>query len=474
MARHMTDDRSAVPRKGGRRKGDSGHHNDGIHKRCPCNRKRWGDCSHDWWFSITINHQTYRFNMTKRAGLPRGKSLSRSEADGLRDQFRTLARDGKITRRGWLVKAATSPADEKTLRSVADNLIEHWTNDPKRRPHRVPILKEHLNSICRTVVGDRPFGERIFAELTTADMEAFRDARRRLMREREAELAERRRRIDAGDKEARKLPVSPEIPHAQRGEVGINRSLERLRALFNFAIARDLYPRENPFVKHGQPVIALAPETARKRRLQGDEEARLLQHASPELRDLIVAALDTGMRRRELLSLQWAHVLYDAKHQPKDLVVTAENSKTGIEREVPVLSRRFGEILLRRRLGPNGKKLPLTVHVFGNEVGEEVDNVKTSWRAACRRAGIEGLNFHDLRRECGSRWLEAGVGLLTVSYYLGHKKVTTTDTYLASSPTIRREELRAFEERRGNAFPNLSQTAATDPSGFEKAKEAVH
>ena len=84
------------------------------------------------------------------------------------------------------------------------------------------------------------------------------------------------------------------------------------------------------------------------------------------------------------------------------------------------------------------------------------------------------LDFHDLRRECGSRWLEGRVGLLTVSALLGHTQVTTTNTYLASSPAIAEEELRAFEESRGNAFPNLSQTASPNPSGVEKASEAVH
>jgi hypothetical protein len=57
---------------------------------------------------------------------------------------------------------------------------------------------------------------------------------------------------------------------------------------------------------------------------------------------------------------------------------------------------------------------------------------------------------------------------------LTHTQVTTTNIYLASSPAIAEEELRAFEARRGNAFPNLSQTAEADPSAIEKVSEAVH
>jgi integrase len=268
--------------------------------------------------------------------------------------------------------------------------------------------------------------------------------------------------------------VSPELPHARQGEVGINRTLERLRALFNWGIERGHYHSENPFLKHGRPAIRMAKEVARTRRLNGDEEQRLLLHASDELKDLIIAALDTGMRRRELLSLKWSNVMVDAKDQPKAIMVSAESAKTNRPRTVPIMSARLRTVLLRRRLGPNGKKLPSSAHVFGNEVGEPVNNVKKAWRGACRRAKITGLNFHDLRRECGSRWLEGGVGLLTVSALLGHTQVTTTNTYLASSPAVAEDELRAFEAGRGNAFPNLSQTAPPDPSGLEKASEAVH
>jgi hypothetical protein len=97
----------------------------------------------------------------------------------------------------------------------------------------LPALTKHLNGICRTVVDDVPFGERVFADIRTRDIEAFRDARRRVLKARDADRAERARRIAAGDKTARKLPVSPELSHARQGEVGINRTLERLRALLN-------------------------------------------------------------------------------------------------------------------------------------------------------------------------------------------------------------------------------------------------
>ena len=143
--------------------------------------------------------------------------------------------------------------------------------------------------------------------------------------------------------------------------MGINRQLEVLRSLFNWAIKRKLYRRESPFLENGQPTITFAKEAARERRLQGDEEARLIREASPHLKALIIAALDTGMRRGELLNLQW-----------RDVVQTSKG------------------------------------HTAFFVLGEPIDSVKTAWRATCRRAGIADLNFHDLRREHGAAcWREA-------------------------------------------------------------------
>ena len=54
---------------------------------------------------------------------------------------------------------------------------------------------------------------------------------------------------------------------------------------------------------------------------------------------------------------------------------------------------------------------------------------KTAWRLTCRRAGIEGLHFHDLRREAGSRLLETpGVNVADVRGFPGHRDVSQTDT----------------------------------------------
>lgn len=98
--------------------------------------------------------------------------------------------------------------------------------------------------------------------------------------------------------------------------------------------------------------------------------------------------------------------------------------------------------------------------MFGDEVGARIKDIRTAWDNAVLRAhGVEvvrghagrvsaenrarlqsiDLNFHDLRHEAGSRKLESGWPLHAVSRWLGHTKLTTTDTYLNATTRLLHE-----------------------------------
>jgi integrase len=194
----------------------------------------------------------------------------------------------------------------------------------------------------------------------------------------------------------------------------------------------------------------MARPQPRTRRLQPGEEERLMAAAGVHLRHLITAALDTGCRRGELLSLQWLHVAMNEDGEPKALVLPAHMTKTDRGRSVPI-SPRLRAILQLRRLDPEGKAHGPNAYVFGNQFGEKVSDVKLAWRGACKRAGIDGLTFHDLRREAASRLLQGGVDLLTVSMLLGHQKATTTDTYLRGRDDLIERQLQEYYERRADS-----------------------
>ena len=154
-----------------------------------------------------------------------------------------------------------------------------------------------------------------------------------------------------------------------------------------------------------------------------DEEERLLKAASPHLQRLIIAALALAARLGELLNLQWSEV--DLKHRRIRLL--AHKTKDGDERMLPV-SDAFAAVLELVKTGPDEKPRAPTAFVFGNAVGDRIGSIKTAWRAACGRADITDLRFHDLRHEAASRFVEGGWPLHHVQEMLGHSNLKQTST----------------------------------------------
>jgi integrase len=194
-------------------------------------------------------------------------------------------------------------------------------------------------------------------------------------------------------------------------------------------------------VRHtGATVDAQTTVPAHRRLLPGEEE-RLLEEANPLLHDLIIAALETGCRRGELQSLTWGQVHW----ADNILLLPASKTKTNQPRAVPMTSR-LRAILDVRKHDVAGHEYPPHAFVFGNSVGEQISSIKNGWKTACLRAGIEGLTFHDLRREFASRLLETpGVADHDVRDWLGHANITTTSRYLATTAVRKLQILKRFE-----------------------------
>ena len=115
--------------------------------------------------------------------------------------------------------------------------------------------------------------------------------------------------------------------------------------------------------------------------MEGDEEERLLSHAAPMLRDLIVAALETGCRKGELVALQWRDVKWD--HNV--LLIRAEVAKTDEDRDVP-MSQRLPALLDMRKHAPDGSDHAPEAFVFGNEAGEPAKDLRKEWSVCCSAA----------------------------------------------------------------------------------------
>jgi integrase len=236
------------------------------------------------------------------------------------------------------------------------------------------------------------------------------------------------------------------------GPVGANRCLLRLRAFYNWALAND-YVTQTPFKRGTATVIHMFKERERERRLEPGEEERLIAACNPQLRVLVTAALETCCRVSELLSLQWKHVRFDLN----EIRLPAEITKARRMRILP-MSQRLHALLDMRRHDPDGHVSGPDAFVFGNAVGECIHSVDTAWKAACRRADIIGLNFHDLRREAGSRLLEGGMPEHYVQRFLDHANLSTTSRYLKTTRRGMHEALRHVDERR-NRCTTVAQQA---------------
>ncbi|MGC4083406.1 MAG: site-specific integrase [Vicinamibacterales bacterium] len=444
-----------------RPKGSKAYRNGGRFKKCACGRRHWARCSHPTWGKFTFRGNDIRVNLALQF---QKDSVSWSEAEALLDLMRSQIRTGTFVKYGKVPTAAATPAPatDLTLREIADKYHEDVSLDPKRRAHRLPVLRQALNVILRTVVDGAPFGDKSVEALRTLDLEKFRTARRALFRAEEARLAERRKKIAANEPDAAALPVPSEIPHGQQGEVGIARTLQLLRRLLNWSIERDYRTSESPFRKHGQAVFKIRKGERRKRRLQPGEEERLLAAAPSHLRACIEVALATAMRREEILSLTWADIECDAKGRPCFIRLRAENTKTDKARSIPVSSA-LRALLEMRRNGPDDEPLPLTAFVLGDETGtERQDSIKSAWRSTCVKAGVEDLHFHDLRRTAASRWLQSGrVGLLEVRDLLGHSDVSQTSSYLDAGEGDTARAMEAFDRHQRQLAAQAARAKAS-------------
>jgi integrase len=250
-----------------------------------------------------------------------------------------------------------------------------------------------------------------------------------------------------------------------------NRDLALLRAAWNWAI-RTKHVKETPFKLGTETVVRLSKEHPRSRRLEAGEGEALLVACPPHLRACVKAALETGMRRGEILSLRWRQiegmtvegtaVVWARK---SELFLPHQKTKTKKDRWIPI-SARLKSILEMRRYDPAGEPHALDKFVFGSEIGTRVEGFDRSWQTAVlkshghvptytktanltaeSRAALAaiGLHFHDLRREAGSRWLDGGMPLHAVRDLLGHSNVSQTSTYLSTTSASLHDAMQKFE-----------------------------
>ncbi len=286
-------------------------HNNGLRKLCDCGRRKWAKCSHPWHFNFKPRGgPSYRFSLDAEIGKP---IKSKTEAEAEAERIRTAIRDGVFVRASERHKRIAAPeapatADAVTLEKFGALFVDRqskpsgkktWTND-----------KHMFTQLAAFTLDGARLGDKALGAITEDDLETF----------------------------------YAHLHAIGRAASTRNQYAQLLKASFRWAVKKG-YLTRNPISedsaikrsKIAQRARRLIPDTIGPdgKTVKPGEERRLLAVANPRLQRIIIAALETGCRRGELLGLQWR----DVDVQGRELRVRAENAKDA-ERTASCRSRR--------------------------------------------------------------------------------------------------------------------------------------
>lgn len=179
---------------------------------------------------------------------------------------------------------------------------------------------------------------------------------------------------------------------------------EHARLEWSYAITNPVRGIRKPSMGHG-----------RERRLEGDEEQRLLAELhkcrSPWIAPLFLFSIETACRRSEALKLQWADVDLSKR------IAVLRGTKNGDNRVIP-LSGKAVKVLSALPRDLKGHVFPVPMLT-----------VRSAFEYARERANIKDLRWHDLRHEAVSRLHELGLSTVEVASISGHKTLACLARY---------------------------------------------
>lgn len=371
-----------------------------------------------WWARLTFTDDA----TGKRRDLQR-RAESQADARDVRDR---LVEQYDIGGRSLM------DAERMTFAELADYVKAHYCQEAQydaegRKLVGIRSVQTALLLVSTLVAY---FGQTKIRDITVAHLVAFRAARL-------------------------KTPTKYGKP---RNVASVNRELAKLRMMLSVAVTCGWLVK-SPFARaKAGSLISIADERQRERILSTDEERRLLVACDAprreRLRALVISALDTGARRGELITLRWQDVDLEAR----TMHVTSYKGKTMQKRELYITTRMLIE--LEKLLAMKSK----TDDMLGERLVYGIsNNVESSWRAARKEAGLDGLRFHDLRHTAATRLVGAHIPLPEVGRVLGHSNPVTTYRYVNRTSEMVR--------RAGQVFESF-QTESTGES--PQASDVVH
>ena len=222
----------------------------------------------------------------------------------------------------------------------------------------------------------------------------------------------------------------------------VNRELAILKNLFGMAARQKKFRGDNP-VKG----LSYHPEQPRDYVLSREEIGRLLAAADDQTRQIIMIALNTGLRKGEILGLRWGQIDF------QEGIISFARTKSTKFLRVPMNAK------VLQILSAIERK---TDFVFpGRWDRGHLNDIKQEFGDARTKAGLPELHFHDLRHCAGTYMSAAGIPLTTIQQILGHRDIRTTTRYINANDENRRKAVNAL----ASLFDEPAESAGQETPG---------
>lgn len=219
----------------------------------------------------------------------------------------------------------------------------------------------------------------------------------------------------------------------QRSPADVNRKLALLRAVMHAAYS------EYRWLDGVAPLYRFAPggSVERIRHLKPEEVLRLSRAMPEQYRDLVLMAVATGLRRGNVLRMRWDQIDFGSR----TIRVDGVEMKNGQTLVLP-LNQAAVDVLNRRKGNDSPWVFPLNDGKPLKEISSKV------WAAACEKAGLSDLRWHDLRHTWASSLRKSGVETSVLRELGGWKDARMVERYAH----LDIDHLRAAAERIGEAY----------------------
>ncbi|WP_247709667.1 tyrosine-type recombinase/integrase [Morganella morganii] len=231
-----------------------------------------------------------------------------------------------------------------------------------------------------------------------------------------------------------------------------DRYLAFLRSLFRAAVNDWKWIGKSPTIKVRQK------KEIRVRWLTKEEATTLIQCMPDVMKPVVMFALATGLRRSNILNLEWTQI----DLQRKVAWIHPEDTKGG--KAIGVALNETACRVLRMQIGKHQQYVFVHTEAWHRADGSPTEKVRkmrvddnTAWNTGLRRAGITNFRFHDLRHTWASWLVQAGVPLTALQEMGGWESIEMVQRYAHLAPNHLVEHARRIDEAMGINGTNMAR-----------------